>query len=621
MTNAASLTIVLNAQDQATKVIVGVDKSASGLKKTLVDVGKTAAGVAIGTGLTKAPGIIAGVASSVGQLDLQLKKATTVLGEEKGAVDAWAKANAAAMGLTQSQAVGAAAGFADLLIPMGFTRAEAAKMSTDVVGLSGALAEWSGGTKSAAEVSDVLAKAMLGERDGLKALGISISEADVAAKLAVNGTSELTGAALEQAKAVATQQLILEKSTDAQKAYAEGAGSAARKQAEMAARSMELKESMQSALLPVMTEALGVFSKLPTELQAGVAAAATFGPALAPMAAGLAAVIPMLGALGVALLTPPVGFVVALVAAGVAAYVFRDQIIGAFGAAKDFIAGHWPEVAVLISGPFAPLVILATDGFGLRTAIEGFFTSVIGFIEKTATDAYNAALGFGKQLGQGIVDGLASIPGVKEALSVTNTIGGAAGDVVGGARDIFRAYGGPVRGGQSYVVGERGPELFVPNGSGTIMTWQQVNAMADEWRMAHAAEIEALGRRLGYTVFEDYSIAGPGTAAYAATQAGTWKGNGPMVWGDPAMAAGERKAYNEGLAAFNRGQPVASEWLSAYGPKGGVDGGAAQTIVINNEIMLDGATIARSVLQRMPSGNVSRRPQPGPDLSLARIAG
>jgi TP901 family phage tail tape measure protein len=34
---------------------------------------------------------------------------------------------------------------------------------------------------------------------------------------------------------------------------------------------------------------------------------------------------------------------------------------------------------------------------------------------------------------------------------------------------MFRASGGPVSGGSSYIVGERGPELFVPNASGSIV--------------------------------------------------------------------------------------------------------------------------------------------------------
>ena len=45
-------------------------------------------------------------------------------------------------------------------------------------------------------------------------------------------------------------------------------------------------------------------------------------------------------------------------------------------------------------------------------------------------------------------------------------LGGFLGGLVGG---VFRANGGPVKAGQPYVVGERQPELFVPNRSGTIL--------------------------------------------------------------------------------------------------------------------------------------------------------
>lgn len=41
----------------------------------------------------------------------------------------------------------------------------------------------------------------------------------------------------------------------------------------------------------------------------------------------------------------------------------------------------------------------------------------------------------------------------------------------------FRASGGPVRGTTPYVVGERGPELFVPNSSGTIIPNNQLGGM------------------------------------------------------------------------------------------------------------------------------------------------
>ena len=171
-----------------------VEQSTSGLSGKLKKFGAVAA-----TGLVAA-GAGAAVAGKYffdtgARLEQMGQKAETVFGGSLGSVEKWADKTAHAMGLTTREATGFAANFGDLLIPMGFTRDQAAKMSTDVVGLSGALSQWSGGTKSAAEVTDILSAAMLGETDGLKSLGISIGAADIEARLAAKGQAELTGAA------------------------------------------------------------------------------------------------------------------------------------------------------------------------------------------------------------------------------------------------------------------------------------------------------------------------------------------------------------------------------------------------------------------------------------------
>jgi phage-related minor tail protein len=48
---------------------------------------------------------------------------------------------------------------------------------------------------------------------------------------------------------------------------------------------------------------------------------------------------------------------------------------------------------------------------------------------------------------------------------------GGAGDVMGAS---LRAEGGPVSPGQPYIVGERGPELFLPRSAGTIIPNDQM---------------------------------------------------------------------------------------------------------------------------------------------------
>ncbi len=103
--------------------------------------------------------------------------------------------------------------------------------------------------------------------------------------------------------------------------------------------------------------------------------------------------------IGTALLTPPLGIIIALIALGVAIYIFRDDIwkvlkpaldwaakafgkvseavTDGLGGALGFVKSHWREIATLLAGPFAPIVALATDAFGIRSALEGALTSLI----------------------------------------------------------------------------------------------------------------------------------------------------------------------------------------------------------------------------------------------------
>lgn len=244
---------------RTSRTFSGMSKAARGFGRVLGKAAKAGAvGVAIlgGATLAAAPSVL----SMASNIELMGRKAATVFGNQIGRVKTWARANAEAMGLTSTEATGLAANFGDLLIPMGFARKEAASMSTKVIGLSGALAEWSGGTRTATEVSEILASALLGEREALKGLGISISEADVAARLAAKGQEGLTGAALEQAEAIATQELIMEKSTDAQDAYAKGSGFLARKLASAKAGFKTFGETLLVAVTPALKTLAGWFS-------------------------------------------------------------------------------------------------------------------------------------------------------------------------------------------------------------------------------------------------------------------------------------------------------------------------------------------------------------------------
>jgi phage-related protein len=213
---------------------------------------KVAVGTAAAVGTALAAASMAAFNHAT-QLEAMGNKAATVFGAELGMVEGWAKASANAMGLTKREATGLAANFADLLIPMGFARDTAAEMSTKVVGLSGALAQWSGGTRTAAEISAILNKAIMGEKEGLKEVGISITEDEVSQRLLLEGKNKLIGAALEQAKAETTMALIFEKSKDAQAAYAAGGSKLISAKMQLKAKSKELWDSLATGLIPVLS--------------------------------------------------------------------------------------------------------------------------------------------------------------------------------------------------------------------------------------------------------------------------------------------------------------------------------------------------------------------------------
>ncbi len=228
--------------------------SGSALKAGLL--GGAGAAVAIGTDLAKT-----GIA-----LEAMNAKAEKVFGSEIESVRQWAKENAISMGLTRREAVGLAAGLSDLLVPMGFARKEAADMSQRVIGLSGALAAWSGGQRTAAEVAGILQSAMLGEREQLKGLGISITEADISQRLLEKGQRNLTGAALQQAEALATVELIYAKSKDAQDAYNDSTKTTAERMTAAQAKFRDAKEELATGFLPVLTTAAEKAGELATNL-------------------------------------------------------------------------------------------------------------------------------------------------------------------------------------------------------------------------------------------------------------------------------------------------------------------------------------------------------------------
>lgn len=414
------------------------------------------------------------------QLEAMGNKAATVFGDQIGTVKKWAKANAAGMGLTSREVMGLAANFGDLLIPMGFTRKQATKMSTDVVGLAGALSQWSGGTVTAANAADILAKAMLGERDGLKALGISITDNDVKSRLLKNGTDKLTGAALEQAKATATQQLIFEKSTDAQAAYKEGGNKLLTAQNALKSKMRELYDEAAVRLIPVFTRlSTWVVDKVIPALERmwkehAPAVKEAFADVKRTIEENEPAIRDLLKAFGEvakfvvtqaipALVDLGSKVVTSLLAIRNAGYEVQKAVLTMVGGMLDSFGVVFRALA-RIPGPFQDNFKAAARAVdGAKAQVDALKTA-IDVAAKPKTVKVNAKV-IGREAARDLRKAIENIKSKTVTVTVVQTQLNNIGKVPYGKR----AHGGPVLAGRPYLVGERGPEMIVPKAAGTVM--------------------------------------------------------------------------------------------------------------------------------------------------------
>ena len=100
----------------------------------------------------------------------------------------------------------------------------------------------------------------------------------------------------------------------------------------------------------------------------------------------------------------------------------------------------------------------------MESAMTSSFMSIIDGT-KSAKDAF-------RDMARSIIAKLYEVLVVQRLVGSFDAATGTGTGIVGaimGAFGGFRANGGPVSGGTPYVVGERGPELFVPSRSGTIV--------------------------------------------------------------------------------------------------------------------------------------------------------
>lgn len=197
----------------------------------------------------------------------------------------------------------------------------------------------------------------------------------------------------------------------------------------------------------------------------------------AAMATRLAATA--MGLFNAILALNPVLLVVAAIAALVAGFIIAYNTIQPF---KNLVDALFRAIQPLLAVVVDLALFIGTNivrAFGLAVSVvselakilwgdgNGPLAIAVNAIGKVF-DAVTAPIRFFI----GLVESAISV--VRTLINLANSlpfIGGflPRGGAGGPAKERGRALGGPVTGGQQYMVGERGPELFVPNQSGSIV--------------------------------------------------------------------------------------------------------------------------------------------------------
>ena len=343
---------------------------------------KVHAGVALG-GLTA---LGKGAADYAAEAEQSYGAVESIFGEHAAKINDLSKTAADSVGLSGREYREQASYMGAMLKNLGTPMEELGGKSADLVAMGADLAATFGGPTS--DAVSALGAVLRGETDPIERYGISIKQADINAKMAEMGMDGLTGEAEKQAKAQATLALLTEQSASAQGQFARETDTAAHKSQVARAKIDDAKETIGTALLPVVAQLSEMMAKVAEQVGkhprlflslagavgavsaaiVGIASVASVVSALGGMAKIASVASKAMAGLKVAMaaVTGPVGLIVAGIAAVVAGLTLfftktetGKKLWASFtqflGQAWDWIVGKFQAGISWISTTFGPV--------------------------------------------------------------------------------------------------------------------------------------------------------------------------------------------------------------------------------------------------------------------------
>lgn len=505
----------------------------------------TAAGAGMAYGLAKVLPLVKKTKDAAMDMNESISKTKVVFGDAAKDIPGFAGSAVKGFGMSRTAAMENSAAIGSMLIPMGKSQAEAAKMSKQMLRLAADMGSLH--NQDPTEMLQRIQSGLAGDMEPLKRFGIVLSETRVKAeavrmglvknvkdsgrvreatirmdlaqqnynkavaehgrksvearrallsrmtahrglKKALQGeATQLTDAQKLQARV----NLLLKDSKKARGDWARTSDQAAGKEKKLAASIDDLNAQLGQALLPTYTAVIGALTTLTQWMTENETATKVAGAALAVFTgmaiASTVAVNAFGAAMGIATAATwlwnhalkgnavviAITAIIALVSALAIAYEkserfrnvvnslrdtlglvavavgqFAAAVIGALGAALSWVKSNWARIATIISGPFAPLVALATNAFGVRSALIGAFNAtvaavsgamgrVVGAVSSAAGSVKSAAIAVGKGIASGVSNGVKALARlgsdmvVKVAQAIATTASFALGAAVG----------------------------------------------------------------------------------------------------------------------------------------------------------------------------------------------
>jgi hypothetical protein len=349
-----------------------------------------------------------------------VSKSGIIFGEASTEIKAFADTAAEALGLSKQAALDAAATMGTFGKSAGLAGADLSNFSIEMVKLSGDLASFH--NANPADVALALGAALRGEAEPIRKFGVLLNDAAVKAQAMKMGLYDGTGALDAQAKVLATQQIILQQTSDAQGDFARTSEGAANQQRILKAQVDNAKISIGQAFLPILEAVLPVLVTFATAIGnntdafiAFVAVIGTISGAIVLAKAGMmlykaAAIITT--AVNYALATSftavqvATGIGIIAVAAGVAAFALYTKKMNAARKESDLLNQQTLTTAGTIAGTGA---LMGPKGFiGPELTYEQLKERIEAFnqVDKSTGAATKANYDYAKSLKEGLQDAL-----------------------------------------------------------------------------------------------------------------------------------------------------------------------------------------------------------------------